>query len=188
MKKMINVICNGTVLLAIVMSMSGCGACPQPKYPQPIVFDNGVTYKPTWDGYRTCESFNDRPNAECRKSEDGPIVKILEPDIKATLNSFLADGSDITTICNKIDHLKLFPDYESPNSCKLHVFKYLNLMVNPSTLEFLGYSYASDVEKAYQIGLIDKATWLIFNGRVLEAYQDGLIDKKTARDTLLSHA
>lgn len=172
-----------SLAVATVILISGCGA--RPHYPEPIVFSNGVTYKPTWDGYNTCRAYSDRPNAECSEEKDGPIVKYLEPDVKATMESFIKNSSHITELCNSVNRLKLFPDYNSPNSCKLHVYKYLNLMVDPLTLELLGYSYSRDVEKAYQIGLIDKATWLIFNGHALEAYQDGLIDKNTARTKML---
>lgn len=182
MNKTIKTISISGLAIVAMMLISGCGV--RPKYPKSEVFPNGVTYKPTWDGYNECMPFNDRPNAECYvKNSDGthgPVVKILEPDIRETMKSFIQNSSDITTLCNKVDRLKLFPDYYSPKSCKNHVLQELHLNV-----EELSYSYMSDVEKAYQIGLIDKKTWLLYKGRILEAYQSGLIDKDMARTKML---
>lgn len=183
MNKTIKTISIGGLTLVTVMLITGCGA--RPNYPKPIVFGNGVTYNPTWDGYNECMPFNDRPNAECYvKNSDGtpgPVVKILEPDIRETMESFIKNSSNIMELCNKVNRLKLFPDYNSPNSCENHVLKQLHL-----NAETYSYSYPSDYEKAYQIGLIDKKRWLIYQGRILEAYQTGLIDKDTARTKMLA--
>lgn len=179
MERMMKTISVSGLAVAIIVLISGCVA--RPHYPQPTVFSNGVTYKPTWDGYGSCKPYNDRPNAECSVEENGPVVKYLEPDIKTTMESFINNSSNITELCDRVNRLKLFPDYNSPNSCENHVLKQLYLNVETYT-----YSYAKDYEKAYQIGLIDKKTWLIYNGRALEAYQSGLIDKDTARSKMLA--
>lgn len=179
MKKMIKAISISGLAVASIILIIGCGA--RPHYPQTIVSSYGLTYHPTYDGYGSCKTFMDKPNAECSVEKDGPVVKILEPDIKATMESFIKNSSNITELCNTVNRLKLFSDYNSPNSCEKHVLEYLHL--NP---EKYTYSYPSDYEKAYQIGLIDKGTWLIYKGRILEAYQTGLINKDTARTKMLA--
>lgn len=148
--------------VATVILISGCVARPQPT-----VFQNGVTYEPTWYGYKHCWAYNDRPNAECKVDIDGPVVKYLEPNIPRTLASFLDQYSNIDDLCAKVNTLHLFQDtYACKDKVRERLFQFGD--------------YKNGYGKAYEWGLIDKKTYLIKKGEFIEAYQAGLIDKDTA--------
>ena len=167
--KMMKTISISVFAVATIVLVSGCGA--RPHYPQPQVFSNGVTYKPTWDGYNTCRpSDKYPPTAECRKTEDGDIVAVLQPDVDATMNSFLKTYSTLDNLCKYVNNIKLLPDaYSCHNNIRERLIK------------------TNNYEKAYNWGLIDHKTWLLHDGKILEAYQAGFIDKDTARTEMLKH-
>jgi hypothetical protein len=160
MKKMIKAVSINGLAVATVVLVSGCGA--RPHYPQTIVSSYGLTYHPTWDGYGSCKTYQDRPNAECSVEKDGPVVKILEPDIDATMNSFIRKYSSIDELCNTVEKLQLIPGYSCTATVRDRLLK------------------ANNYEKAYNWGLIDQKTWLLHDGKIVEAYEAGLIDKDTA--------
>lgn len=173
--KMMKTISISGLAVATVVFISGCGATPH--YPQTTIFGNGVTYHPTWNGYNECMPYNDRASAECYvKNSDGThdsIVAVLQPDIDATMNSFLKTYTTIDNLCKYVNNIKLLPDSSYANSCQNNVRERL--------------LKANNYEKAYNWGLIDQKTWLIHNRDILKAYQAGLIDKDTAKTEMLKH-
>lgn len=158
---------NIALIGGVVLLISGCA--PRPHLPETTVFSNGATYHPTWDGYKTCQSYSDRSYAECKNDENGPVIATLYPDVDATIADFIKNYSSIDNLCNYANRMRLL---RTRSACEDKVRDQLLRAGNDT--------------KAYNWGLIDQKTYLIKQGKILEAYKTGVIDKDTARDGLLT--
>lgn len=106
---------------------------------------------------------------DLKQFPNGVITTLSIPSI----DEYIKEYSSAEAFCNSDDRLELLRNYSTASSCKNEIRDRLLKQ--------------REYEKAYNWGLIDKATLLIQKGEILQAYRAGFIDKDTAREEMLKH-